>query len=277
MAGVQEGFGKLLRVQHNLEHENILEWLTPINYAPQQSDYIRRRQQGTGQWLLNSTEFQTWLNNGKQTLFCPGIPGVGKTILTAIVIDDLTTRFQNDSNIGIAYLYCNFRRRNEQKADDLLASLLKQLSQERPLLPNTVKDLYDRHKAKQTRPSFDDISRVLQSVTAVYSRVFIIVDALDECQISDVYWTRFLSELFNLQTKQGINVLVTSRFIPEIIDRFKGTVSLEIRASREDVERYLEGNMEQLLPFVRRNGQLQEEIKTGISKAIDGMYVLKLI
>ena len=94
----------------------------PIDYAPQQNDYIRRRQPGTGQWLLDSAEFQRWLYTGKQTLFCPGIPGAGKTILTSIVVDELTTRFGNDRIIGIAYVYCNFRRQHEQKADDLLAN-----------------------------------------------------------------------------------------------------------------------------------------------------------
>ncbi|KAI9774751.1 MAG: hypothetical protein M1839_001618, partial [Geoglossum umbratile] len=272
-ADVQEGVGKRLHMRHDQEYETILEWLTPIDYAPQQNEYIRRRQPGTGQWLLDSTEFRTWLDNSKQTLFCPGIPGAGKTILTAIVINDLIIRFQNNLSIGIAYLYCNFRQRNEQKADNLLASLLKQLSQERSL-PDSVKDLYHRHKAKKMRPSFDDISRALQSVTTIYSRVFIIVDALDECQTSDNSQTRFLSELFNLQTKQGINIFATSRFIPEIVHRFNGTVSLEIRASRKDVERYLEGHIQQLWPFVQLNGQLQEEIKTGISEAVDGMFLL---
>ena len=62
-------------------------------------------------------------------LFCPGIPGAGKTILTSIVVDDLTTRFSNDPSVGIAYVYCNFRRRDEQKAEELFASLLKQLMQ----------------------------------------------------------------------------------------------------------------------------------------------------
>ncbi|KAH0551748.1 hypothetical protein GP486_007034 [Trichoglossum hirsutum] len=269
---------------HNLKQEAndtkeglILEWLTRFDYAPQQSDFLGRQQSGTGQWLLKSTEFQTWLNNSKQTLFCPGIPGVGKTILTAIVIDNLTTQFQNDSNIGIAYLYCNFRRHNEQKADDLLASLLKQLSQEKPSLPDSVKDLYDRHKAKRTLPSFNDISIALQSVTALYSRVFIIVDALDECRTSNGCLTKFLSELFNLQKRQGVNILATSRFIPKIVDHFKGTVSLEIHASRKDIERYLEGHMKQLPSFVQQNGQLQEEIKTGISEAVDGMFLLAQI
>jgi hypothetical protein len=50
-------------------HQHILNWLTPIDYAPQQSDFIARRQEGTGQWLLNSDKFQEWLTHSRQTLF----------------------------------------------------------------------------------------------------------------------------------------------------------------------------------------------------------------
>jgi Cdc6-like AAA superfamily ATPase len=67
--------------------------------------------------------YQAWLKTSKQTLFCPGIPGAGKTICTSIVVDNLNTQFQNDSRTGIAYIYCNFRRQGEQKVGDLLASL----------------------------------------------------------------------------------------------------------------------------------------------------------
>lgn len=66
--------------------------------------------------------------------------------------------------------------------------------------------------------------------------------------------------------------MVTSRFIPEITDQFKGTaVTLEIRASCENIERYINGHLEQLPSFVQKNRHLQQEIKTGISKAVDGM------
>jgi len=159
-AGVQAGIGKLLRAQHDQEHEVILNWLTSIDYTFQHNDYINRRQLGTGQWLLDSVEYQDWLKS-KQTLFCPGIPGAGKTILTAIVVDDLTTRFSSDPTTGVAYIYCNFRRQDEQKAEDLLASLLKQLTQVQSSLPDSVKSLHDSHKDKRTRPSFDEISRTL--------------------------------------------------------------------------------------------------------------------
>jgi hypothetical protein len=268
---------KLVRYHDNQEFRTILDWLSPVDYGTQQSDFLARREPGTGQWLVDSEEFQAWIKTSNQTLFCPGIPGAGKTILAAIVIDDLNTRFENDSSIGIAYIYCNFRRQYEQKAEDLLASLLKQLSQgrERALPPESVKALHDRHKDKRTRPTIDEVLRALQSVSASYSRVFIVVDALDECQASEGCRTRFMSELFNLQTRHGVNILATSRFIPEIVNRFKteGVEFLEIRASNEDVKRYLDGRMGELPSFVQRNTQLQEEIKTQIAEVVDGMYV----
>jgi hypothetical protein len=255
------------------EQQAILDWLTPIDYASQQNDFISRRQPGTGQWLLDSAEFQEWLKMEKKTLFCLGIPGAGKTIITCIVIENLYRRFQNDTSIGIAYIYCNFRRQYEQKPEDLLASLLKQFVQQQHSIPNDVKVLYDHHRDKRTRPTLEEISKVLHLVVTNYSRAFIIIDALDECQISNGSRSRFLSEIFNIQAKTGASFLATSRFIPEIMKEFERRILIEIRASRDDVRRYLNGKISRLRPFVSRNLTLQEEIKTEIIEAVDGMYV----
>lgn len=251
----------------------MLNWLTPIDYGPQQSDYIKRRQGGTGQWLLDSKEFQAWLETTQKTLFCPGIPGAGKTILTSVVIDDLVSRHQSNLKIGIAYIYCNFRRRDEQKAEDLLASLLKQLSQKRSSLPESVKALYSHHENNRTWPTFDEISKSLLLVTALYSRTFIIVDALDECQASDGRRTKFLTELFDIQAKCGANIFATSRFILEIERKFAESAILEIRAANEDVRVYIHNHISHLPAFVLRSPHLQEEIKNEIVSAADGMYV----
>jgi hypothetical protein len=254
-------------------HQNteILDWLTPIDYGPQQSDYISRRQEGTGQWLLDSDEFQGWVNQSKQTLFCPGIPGAGKTIITSIVVEHLQSEFQNDSSVGIAYLYCNFRRSQERKPADLLASILKQLIQRRLSVPENVTSLYNRHKDERTRPSFDEISKVLHSVVANYSRAFIIIDALDECQVSDGGCRRLLSEIFNLQAKTRANLFATSRFIPEIENQFTECLPLEICASEEDVCRYLDGRM-LLQSHILKYADLQDMIRREIVRAVDGMY-----
>ena len=257
--------------QDDQDRQKILDWLTLVDYGLQQSDYLKRWQRGTGQWLLDSTKYQAWLNIGKQTLFCPGIPGAGKTILTSIMVDDLIIRFQNDPTVSIAYIYCNFQRKDEQKIDDLLASLLKQLAQGQSSLPDSVKDLYDRHKVKRTQPSLDETIRSLHSVAAMYSRVFIVVDALDECQVSDNCQSRFLSEIFNLQVKYGTNIFATSRFIPGITKKFNGSTLLEIRAHDVDVRKYLDSRISQSESKFLRS--YHEEIKAEITKAVDGMYV----
>ena len=262
---------KLVRYQENHEQKEILDWLTPVDYFPQQHDFLKQRQAGTGQWLLDSAEFKSWTKTSKQTLFCPGIPGAGKTILTSIVVEELSARFQDDNNVIVAYIYCNFKRQFEQSLEDLLTSLLKQLAQGRPSLPESVRSLHDRHKAKKTRPSVDDISTALQSVAAEYLRVFVVIDALDECREQGGCRIQMLSRLFDLQNKCGINLFATSRFIPEIIEEFKQVLLLEIRATEQDVKKYIDGHITHLPSFIRNRPDLQQEIKTEIVKAVDGM------
>jgi hypothetical protein len=200
-------------------------------------------------------------------LLCTGIPGAGKTILTSIVVDDLIAKIGDDENSAIAFLYCNFRRHHEQRADDLLASLLKQLSERKTQLPESVKALYYAPKERRTKPSYDEVLRMLTSTCAQFQRVFIVVDALDECPSTAV----LLRELFLLQFKCDINILATSRPIPEIKEKFKSCPHLEISASDQDVRRYLEGHIGNLQSFVQQNQELQKDITTGIAKAVDGM------
>jgi Cdc6-like AAA superfamily ATPase len=276
-SAIKDGMDQLNQRQHNQEcrqeHQIIADWLTPIDYAPQQSDFVARRQGGTGQWLLDSKEFNGWLDQSKQTLFCPGIPGAGKTIIASIVVHHLHTKFRSDLTVGIAYLYCNFRQQHEQKPTDLLLSLLKQLVQELPSIPESVKNLYTHHKDKRTRPSFDEISKALHPILADYSRSFIIIDALDECQATDGGRSKLLSEILNLQAKTGVSLFLTSRYLPEIVKEFEGSISLEIRASDEDVLRYIDGRISWLLRSrISKYPDLQNTIRKEILKAVDGMY-----
>jgi Cdc6-like AAA superfamily ATPase len=256
----------------------ILDWLTPIDYATQQSDFIGRRQEGTGQWLLDSDELKTWMNQSSQTLFFSGIPGAGKTMCASIIIHELQATFRNDASVGIAYIYCNFRRNQDQKTVDLLASLLKQFSQGFTLMPQSLRRLHESHQSQRTRPSIVEISQTMQSVVSEYSKAFIIIDALDECQDSGGDRKRFLAELFSLQAKTGVCLLATSRSIPNIEKEFKGrSTRVEIRASDYDLKRYVSENITRLPAFVLRSVDLQKEVECSIIGAVDGMYVLFMI
>ncbi|KAK7990380.1 hypothetical protein PG990_014660 [Apiospora arundinis] len=260
--------------QGQQDRQEILDWLTPIDFAAQQSDFFRRRQSGTGQWLLDSPEYRKWVGVKEEALLCPGMPGAGKTILSSIVVDNLLGTFHGDSSIGICYAYCSFRRDPEQTFGGLVASLLKQLTRDQSPFPRSVEDLYDRHKQRQSRPSSDELCRALFSVAAAYSRVLIVVDALDECPVSGGCRSQFISELHKLQAGLGANILVTSRFIPEVTDRFPDAVQMEIRASKSDVDAYLNGNLLHLPGFVSRDLKLQVEIKQSITRCVDGMFLL---
>ncbi|CVL06935.1 related to ankyrin [Fusarium mangiferae] len=280
LSGIQNELSATTRkvntiMHHNQSRENkdILQWLTPSNYSLLQSDNIARRQPGTGQWFINSPEFCHWRDSPAQTLFCPGIPGAGKTILTSIVIDSLEALFSSDKTVGIAYVYCNFQRQNDQTAKELLASLLKQLLQSLPAMPDSVKPLYEQHRTKGSPPSLEDVSSNLLSTAKLFSRVFIIIDALDECRATDGTRTKFLEEIFKLQLHSKANVFATSRPIPEVKDQFQTTITLEVRATDADVERFLRGHMPQMPGFFRRE-RLEELVIGEIIRSVEGMFLL---
>lgn len=250
----------------------IMQWLSDTDYSRPHSDNILRRQKGTGQWLLNSEEYQGWLLASRQKLFCPGIPGAGKTILTAIVIDNLHTRSLDDPSVGVAYYYCNFKRQDEQTAVRITACILKQLCACQKSLPDVIKAIHEKHAAISTRPSLEDISVALQSVAGIYSKVFIAIDALDECQPTER--SLFLSALFYLQSKAEVNVFVTSRPIMEVEKSFNECQSIDIVASPGDIYKYVDGHIFQLPDFVRHNPNLQEQIKMEISTSVQGMLAI---
>ncbi|KAF3069303.1 Ankyrin repeat domain-containing protein 50 [Trichoderma lentiforme] len=259
------------------EEKQILDWLTPIDYGLIHSDYYKRLQPGTGKWFLEQKEFQDWITGSNDTLFCCGIPGAGKTILTSLIINHLSSRFRGNSDIGIIYVYFNYNRQEDQDLHKLIASLLKQLAGSLHYLPESTKQLYNEHSKKRTRASLEELKTNLKCVLKEYTKVFIILDALDECQFFEL--DLLLSELLELQKEHRIKLLATSRPIPEIMDLFNSSnvTKLQIRAETSDVTAYIEAQMDRLSRVTRRNPVLREDIKTNICEAVDGMFLLAKI
>ncbi|KAL2195387.1 ankyrin repeat-containing domain protein [Corynascus similis CBS 632.67] len=257
------------------EEEKILNWLSPTDYAIYHSDIARRRQLGTGEWLLKLNEFKSWVSGESRTLYCPGVPGAGKTFISSTVIDYLKAQFGGDPKVGLAYIYCNHRRRAEQQANHLLANVLKQLVQNLRVFPLAEKDLYYRHYFPSVRGG--GLVEMLCSVAALYEkRVFLVVDSLDECQEADNCRSEFLTALLNLQSASGskISIFATSRSSLDIRETFEGQPSVEIVARRRDIEQYLLGRMEELGAVVAGRSDLQQDIISTISDTADGMFLL---
>jgi NACHT domain. len=213
----------------------------------------------------------TRLSRKQVILFCPGMPGSGKTILVSIVIDYLQ-RNLGDRDVGIAYIYCDFRRIDDQTVEQLIANLVKQLLRNKCPPPPAVMDAYSRHQKHRSLPSLGNLEEMFHAVATLYKdAVFIIIDALDECQMSGNVRSKFIETLLSLQSRGiDINILATSRPVPDIVEAFDGHSCLEIAAQRDDIERYLRNKMSEL-PVVSKYPDLQHEIISCIASVADGM------
>ncbi len=237
--------------------------------SAQKHDIISRRQKDTGQWLLDSREFKGWLLGSDRTLFCPGIPGAGKTMMAVIVIEHLGRTAQAD--VGLAYLFCNYKSQVDQSVHGLLSALLKQLVQSRLDITTSVTHLYDHHSKQKSKPSREEISTTLSTVCSNYAVVYFVVDALDECSDQDGTRSRFVEGLRNLQIKTNVRLLFTSRFIPDIIEKFRSDPMLEVRASEEDVKRFIKGQIPRLPNCIKRDDELRRAVQSKISESVDAM------
>ncbi|EGS22281.1 uncharacterized protein CTHT_0018020 [Thermochaetoides thermophila DSM 1495] len=135
-------------------------------------------------------------------------------------------------------------------------------------------DAYIRYEKYRSQPSLNDLEDMFQAIAPLYKDgVYVIVDALDECQVSNSIRSKFIKTLLRLQSREiNLNILATSRSLPDIEQAFYGHSRLKIIAQREDIERYLRNRMSDLCSAAKRS-ELQNEVIIRIADAADGMYV----
>ena len=203
--------------QRRLRHRRVTNWICPIDFAELQAKLIGTRQQGTGVWFTDSTIFLDWLHGSNQTLFCLGAPGAGKTMIAAIVVDYL--REIQSKEIGVAYVYAHHQKRADRSVSKIAAIILRQLIQDQNSTPETVANLYTRYAGRSDRPSSEEIMNALKVVVSNYTKVYLVVDALDRCyQSYDNDARHFLLTLRQLQSTGRLHLLVTSRPEGEVLN-----------------------------------------------------------
>lgn len=157
----------------------------------------------------------------------------------------------------------------------MLGSLLQQLVRHQPDILNEICDIYHRHGDGEYPPTRSELSSLLQLEFLSLSKVFVIVDALDECTNEDNMSTKLLCEFQKLHT--SLHLLITSRrHIINVKHEFPDARKLDIRARDEDLKVYLEKRIrmeERLRIYVDKNPELGETIKNKIIEKADGMSV----
>lgn len=263
--------------------DTIADWYSSDGFAKHQDYYLSLRLPGTDLWALTDPIYKQWENGDTNTLLCPGMPGSGKSILHATLVHDLRSRYEHDAGFVVIYFYCSFQRQAEQTVRNILAVLVRQMLQEQRQLYPEVKDLYDKHCNRRTHPTADELEDLLQSLVQRYRRVYILMDAMDECVgDGDVNnCVDVLDRIFRLQrSTTNVKLLATTRWVPRIIEHFQDCPQLEIRAHREDIEQYLDHNIPRLpvKPHVKIRVDdavvtIQDAVKSRIIDAADGMFV----
>ena len=51
----------------------IANWLSSLDFRERLTDFLEKRTEGTGQWLLESQPFHDWLAGESRILWCSGI------------------------------------------------------------------------------------------------------------------------------------------------------------------------------------------------------------
>lgn len=174
--------------------------------------------------------------------------------------------------MGIAYIFCSYKDPS-QTTVNLIASVLQQLIQTRSLLSDEVLGLYNSHINKRTTPSLAKYSKILQSEAHHFSKLFIVIDALDEYTENNDIRNNLLAELKKLQPT--LYLMITTRphvKIPTHI--FPYVAPLEICASDEDIKIYVKSRImtsDVLQAHTKKDQELEDKIITTIMENVKGM------
>jgi hypothetical protein len=174
------------------------------------------------------------------------------------VVDYLQTILQG-KNSAIACIYCNYKEQTKQTVPEFIASLLKQVFQDQLQISDSVKSFYNHHKAQGTRPTLQEFRKAFQLEIENYSRVYIVIDALDECLERDrAYLITQLQSMGSI-----VSLMVTSRPLISMEKLFEAATRLDICADNDDVRKYIGGRISRdnrLAVHVEGDRALQETV-----------------
>jgi len=202
----------------------------------------------------------------------------------SIIVNYLQTGYGFNNNIACIYLYFDFMDHKMHNIVGILSNLLAQLVRNQHLISEEVKRKFEDFKRTGGSPIPDDLLSMLKSQMKSFSRVFLVVDALDEC-LNDTRSTetntmdKFLKILHHLPS--NVSVLFTSRNDIRIREAVKADCELEVVARDADLRKYFESQIDSLVELkrlveqgVQRDKHFLDNVLGTVVAKSQGMYVL---
>jgi ankyrin repeat protein len=188
-------------------------------------DSIAECDPSTCDWLLKNTQWNDWLAQSAEPLWIFGAPGMGKTVLSKFILQELRRRNRQDpshiSNHVMGYFFDD-RVEARRNFNGLIRALLYHF-----LLSNSELFRHIRGKYIATSPSLtnDYLMEILNTILEDprLGNLDLVIEGLDECSAAiDIEMIDFIS---NLRKKSNVRLVVTSRpqervkktYLPSII------------------------------------------------------------
>lgn len=258
------------------EHQSrLFDWLSSIPYSHYHDNVRKGRIAGTGQWLLKKTAYIDWKDSSRSSmLWLHGIPGCGKSKLVSVVIDELVGQFSTQhKEVPIAYFYCARDAAEKRRADpdEAARSIARQLCNF--LQGTTSFELVREAYQAATQQDLEAAKLDVQSCADLISRlisdraVFIVIDALDECNPSRRHELVKLFESLLSQTDSTVKIFVSSRDDPDIFKRLRAGPNIPIRKddNTEDIGRFIREKVDEYIGDGRLlEGNVSDSLKNDI-------------
>ena len=235
-----------LRAQMNREEvQMVTTWVcpTPSDGAHASlASALSRHIPGTGEWLLQSKDFQDWKDSDDGTMWMTGLPGAGKTLLCASIIRHVQQLCTDTTTI--VYFFCDHRDRAKTTYENFASSVARQMMEASPLCLEEGRSLYNEKSREGSRPfQSDDYLSLICSFLGHLKDVFILLDALDESTEGDSI-ARSLARMHESRKGAGFNIriLLTSRFDALIQGRYPNLATTHVILAenmRPDIQHYV--------------------------------------
>jgi NACHT domain len=262
------------------ERLEILNFFGKIDPTSYQKSNLDLRHPLTGLWVSDGEIFQTWLHTRNAKLWMSGIPGAGKTILAASLIEE--TMKLSSPKRAVAYFYCDYREPEKQNPTRVLGSLAAQLARQNEDAFSFLQKLYKTCVPEHNPPSTPELPTLIATVyqmTTVFDDVSVIVDGLDECGDQTTTAVESLLKL-SCDEESNIRLLILSRDVTDISGPLTGSFNhLEVSAQSEDLKLYVAAEIDKRLKkhgrgqLRIRNPDLKEDIKRRLVEQAGGMSV----
>lgn len=154
----------------------------------------------------------------------------------------------------------------------MVASLLRQVASQKSGLPTSLVELYTKLREQNRKPQIEDLELTLLNVCQDFDQVFILIDALDECDEA-MRRKHFLPFLAILQQTPRVRLFVTSRPYPkDIREALDPVPQISVQASDADLRKYLRRRIEDSGNADIIDEDFRQHLIETVSKGAQKMY-----